>query len=135
MSDSATHHTAHRGFFPLVAGDNVEVRQAGGYAYFAAEDLSISRGGGTFMVAGRDVSIEQGGANVIVSAGDVSITQGGGGMIAAGSVKAEGGFIGVALGGSVELRDSKVLMTPPQAAALGAGLALTGFLLKKLFGS
>ena len=55
--------------------------------------------------------------------------------VAAGSVKAESGFVGVALGGSVELKDSRVLMTPPQAAALGAGLALTGFLLKKLFGS
>ncbi len=135
MTDNAADKIkAHRGFFPVVAGDEVHVEQAGGIAYLSSGDMSLSQGGSRLVVAGGDVSIAQGGSNAVLAGGDVSISQGGGMLVAARSVETDHSYVGVALGGSVTLQDSKVLLDPPAAAALGAGLAIALFLLRKLFG-
>lgn len=125
--------TARRGFFPVVAGDEVHVQQAGANAMFAAGNLTVEQGGASVMVAGGDAAIEQGGASIIAAAGDVDIRAGGAAVVAAGAVRVEGGIVGIAAGGTVKLHDSRVLLTPPEAAALGVALAITGFVLAKVF--
>jgi len=135
MSSAESQHVrAHKGFFGVVAGDEVAVSQAGAGAFLSSGNMSIERGGGRLMVVGGDASISQGGGNAIFAGGDITISQGGGAIVAARSIELERSYVGVALGGSVALTDSTVVMTPATAAAFGAGVALTLFGLRKLFG-
>jgi len=131
-SEVRTHTTARYGFFPIVAADEVTVRQAGVTAAICSGDLSMTQGGGNFAVAGGNLSITMGGSNAILAGGDVEIQQGGAVLLAAKSVSVSQGFVGVALGAEVKLEGSRVLLSTPQAAAFGAAIGAVLFLLSKL---
>jgi hypothetical protein len=124
MNEPATPTTARRGFFPLVHGDEVDLRQAGAAGVLARGDVSIRAGGANLLVTGGDLHIEQGGGQTLLAAGDVTIRQGGTIVAAARSVKVDRGWVGLALGGRVDLDDSRVLLGPVEALALGAGLGM-----------
>lgn len=68
---------AKRGFFPLVIGDRVSLKQGGAVALVAKDNLEISQGGGQLIGAGNRVSISQGGGWVIGAGGSVAIDRGG----------------------------------------------------------
>lgn len=131
-SEVRTHTTARYGFFPIVAADEVSVRQAGVTAAISSGDLTMTQGGGNFAIAGGNLSITMGGSNAILAGGDVEIQQGGAVFLAAKSVNVNQGFVGVALGVDVQLEDSRVLLATPQAAAFGAALGVVLLVLGKL---
>ena len=113
-SDDVAEHEvvrAHRGFFPVVYGNNVEVSQGGGMIFVAKDELEIEQGGGQWMIGLRKLEVEQGGCAVML----------------AGQAEVSRGFIGVLASGRTELKDgSRVLMTLPQAllAGLAAGAVI-----------
>jgi hypothetical protein len=115
---------ARYGFFPVVVGDDVSVRQAGTTLVAASANLDLHQGGTQLAVAGGDVTISQGGAQALLAGGAVQIHQGGAGIVLTPEVTASESFVGVVLAGSANLESSKVLLTTPQAAALGAALGL-----------
>ena len=124
MNEATTSTTARAGFFPLVHGDEVEMGQAGAVGVLARGDVSIRQGGANLLATTGDLDIRQGGAQTLLALGDVAISQGGAIVTAAGSVRVDQGWVGLALGGKVDLQDSRVLLGPAQAFALGAGAAL-----------
>ena len=141
ISEKPTAVVARKGFFPIVAGREVSVAQAGGNLFLARGSLRLTQGGGNLLVAGGDVSIRQGGTQLLLArggisineggaaligaGGDVSITEGGAAVIAARSVRAERAYVGVALGQDVTVSDdSRVLLAPLQAAIFGGALGL-----------
>ena len=128
-----TETTARYGFFPLVAADAVTVRQAGVTAAFSAGDLTIEQGGGQFAVTAGNLSITQGGSNALVAGGDVEIIQGGAAVLAARSATVRQGLVGAVVAGNVQLEESRVLLSTPQAAALGAAFAAVLFTLSRTF--
>ncbi len=133
MTRSTETVTARRGFFPVVAADEVHVRQAGANGMFAAGNLTVNQGGASVMLAGGDAAIEQGGASIIAAAGDIDVRTGGAAVAAARAVRVERGTVGLVVAKTVTVHDSRVLLTPAEAAALGAALAITGFVLGKVF--
>jgi hypothetical protein len=107
---------AYRGFFPLVYGNDVEVKQGGGLIFIAKDELEIEQGGGQWMIGLRELEVEQGGCAVMI----------------AGRAEVKRGFIGVLLSGSTELKEgSRVLVTLPHAilagVVAGAVIALAGW--------
>lgn len=137
MNDQERTHTerARFGFFPLVAGDEVSLRQAGATVVFAGNNASFERAGANAALVGGDLSITQGGSNFLLAFGEASIQQGGTIFLAAKTVRAEQGFIGAVVAGRVELEDTSVLMSTTQAiafgAALGVAVAVVGRLLRR----
>ena len=123
MNEATAPTTARTGFFPLVHGDEVEVRQAGALGVLARGDVSIQQGGANLLATTGDLDIRQGGAQTLLAAGDVTINQGGAIVTAAGSVRVDRGWVGLALGSKVDLQDSRVLLGPAQVLAVGAGVA------------
>lgn len=121
MNDAqGTRVVARKGFFPIVAGRDVEVRQGGGIAFFARRNLRISEGGGRWLVALGDQTVERGGGATLISR----------------QARVSHGFVGLLISGRTSLEgESRVLMSlpVPAAAALVAGLA-AGFLLGCLKG-
>ncbi len=113
---------AKRGFFPLVIGDRVSLKQGGAVALVAKDNLEISQGGGQLIGAGNRVSISQGGGWVIGAGGSVAIDRGGAAILGARHVRVERSIIGIALGGDVEVEDSRVVLG--SGAALMIGLVL-----------
>jgi hypothetical protein len=130
MSD---HMAVRTGFFPVVAADEVTMSQTGSSAVFSGGSVSLAQAGTNLLVAGGDAEIVQGGVLTLAALGDVTIEQGGAMLVGAGSVEVTDGFVGVALGGRVSLHDSRVLIGPAQAAAIGAGVGLV-VLLGRLLG-
>ena len=131
--EAQTHATARYGFFPVVAADEVSVRQAGVTAALSSGDMTMTQGGGNFAIAGGNLSITMGGSNAIIAGGDVAIEQGGAVVLAAKSVDVRQGFVGVVLAGDVRLEESRVLMSTGQAAAAGAALGFVLLILGRLF--
>lgn len=96
---------AHRGFFPIVYGNEVEVSQGGGAILIAKDELEIEQGGGQWMIGLRKLEVEKGGCAVMI----------------AGRAEVRRGVIGVLLAARAELKEgSRVLMTLPQVIAAGA---------------
>lgn len=127
------HIAARTGFFPVVAADEVSLTQAGSSAVFSGGDVSLAQGGSNFMLTAGSTTIQQGGAITMAALGDITIEQGGGVIVGARSVEVTDGLVGIALGGTMTLTNSRVLLGPVQAAAVGAGLGLV-LLLGRLFG-
>ena len=115
---TGTRVIAKKGFFPVVVGRDVEVRQAGGVAYIARHNLSLSEGGGQWLVALGDQTIERGGGAALVSR----------------HARVRNAFIGLLVSGTTTLEgQNRVLlqMRMPAAAAALAGLA-AGLVLGRL---
>lgn len=122
---------ARRGFFPFVVGDEVSVEQAGGLGFVSSGDLRLRQGGGRWIVAGGDLDILQGGGGSLLAAGDVNVQQGGAGLVAGRSVKLDRSYVGVALGGTVEVADESRLVFgsgPTLLVGVLAGMVLGGLL-------
>lgn len=103
----------------LVAGKDVDVRQAGVGVIVAKHDISFSDGASCFpVVAGGDVRFEQGGACGAIAGREVNVGR--------------KGFLGIALAPRVTVEDGgRVLMTAKQAAAFGATFAIAFLLFRR----
>jgi hypothetical protein len=122
---------ATRGFFPVVIGEHVEVRQAGGLGFAAKRDLSVTQGGGRWLGAGNDISIRQGGAMFLAAGNGVDIEEGGAGVVAAGTVRVEKSYIGFALAGTLHIdQESTVIFGsgPSVLAGVLLGAVIAGLL-------
>jgi len=101
---------AARGFFPVVAGN----------------DVHIERAGGVVFVAKRHLTIEQGGGQWFVSAGTLDVRQGGGAALIAKEAQVSQGTVGVLIAGRATIAPgARVLLraTPAVALAAVAGFA------------
>ena len=132
MTEVSPPDVTRSGFVPLVSGTEVHLQQSCAFAVLARGDVSVYQGGANLLLVGGDLSVEQGGGQTIIAKGDVSIRQGGALVAAAPSVTVQSGWVGLALGGRVELKESRVLLGPAQAAALGAGLGVVFALARRL---
>ena len=91
----------------------------------AGGDVAVTAGGGAAFVAGGDMTITQGGGQYLVAGGTMRIAQGGGAILVAGQASVERGIVGLLVSGKTTLNQgARVLLTTPQAAALGAALGL-----------
>lgn len=100
--------TVRKGFFPVVVGHDVRVRQAGGVIFGAKRDLRLSQGGGQWLVALRDQTIRYGGGALLVSR----------------QAQVSNGFVGVVVGGTVTLGGgARAMITVPPGVAVAAAAA------------
>jgi hypothetical protein len=102
---------ATRGFFPVVAGN----------------DVHVERGGGVMFLAKRQLSIEQGGGQWLVSAGTLDVRQGGGAALIAKEAHVTDGNVGVLIAGRATIAPgARVLLraTPAVAVAAVASFAI-----------
>ena len=119
--DEAGTASARKGFFPLVVGRDVDVRQAGGVAFIARHNLALSEGGGQWLVALGDQTIERGGGAALISL----------------HARVRHAFIALLVSGRTTLEGSNrvlINVSLPAAAAAVAGLAV-GLVLGRLQGS
>ena len=128
MDHASPDVVARRGFFPFVTGQTVDVAQAGGRFFIARGDLTLTQGGGQVLVSGGRTTVTEGGSGLLVSAGDVSIAEGGALVAAAERITVRDSFLGVALGRTIEVSDSRILLGSRQAAAFGAAAGVAGSL-------
>ena len=126
----AEHVTISQGGANHVEAVSVEVNQ-GGIQALEAESVSISQGG-ALMVDAADAHFTMSGAGLLT--GDtVHLKSGGAGAVVADTVHAEpGSMIGVLFAGTIE-GTPDVKVDARTAAALGAGFAVTLFVLRRLF--
>ena len=104
-TQAAPPRRATRGFFPVVAGNDVHIQQAGGVVF----------------VAKRHLSIEQGGGQVLVSAGTLDVRQGGGTALIAKEAQVSQGIVGVLIAGRATIAPgARVLLRGTPAVALAA---------------
>lgn len=96
---------ATRGFFPVVAGN----------------DVHVERGGGVMFLAKRHLSIEQGGGQWLISAGKLDVRQGGGAALIAKEAQVTDGNVGVLIAGRATIAPgARVLLRATPAVALAA---------------
>jgi hypothetical protein len=104
-----------RGFFPVVAGN----------------DVHVERGGGVMFFAKRHLSIEQGGGQWLVSAGRLDVRQGGGAALIAKEAQVSAGTVGVLIAGRATIAPgARVLFRATPGVALAA---VVGFAVGWLF--
>ncbi len=104
----------------------------------APNDAKVDSSMAVVIAVGRDAQIDSSLANVVPVGRDLSMSDSVGGIMPVGN-KAElhGSSVGVLISNNIELsEDSKVLLTTPQAIALGAALgsafAMVTFLLRRM---
>ena len=100
--------TVHKGFVPLVIGDDVRVRQSGAVIIGAKRDMRLSQGGGQWLVALRDQTIKYGGGALLLSR----------------QAQVTNGFVGVVVGETVTLGGrARALVSVPARVAAAAAIA------------
>ncbi|MDJ0771538.1 MAG: hypothetical protein QNJ12_22320 [Ilumatobacter sp.] len=134
MNDEQPTTVARSGFFPIVSGDAVDIRHAGAGAILAKGDVHLHQGGAQMLRVGGDLSIEQGGAQTVLSTGDVNVRQGGMLVAVGRSIEVADGRVGLALSPRVSLTNSRALLGPAQALAVGAGFGAVVAVGRLLFG-
>jgi hypothetical protein len=101
---------AARGFFPVVAGNDVHVERGGGIMFLARRHLTVEQGGGQWLVSGGTLDVRQGGGAALI-AKEAHVSQGNVGVMIAGRAT-------IAPGARVLLRGA-----PALALAAVAGFA------------
>jgi len=132
MNDHEPTTTARTGFFPLVSGEVVEMQQCGTMAVLARGDVTLTQGGAQLLLAGGDLTVNQGGGRVIASKGNVSIHQGCALLAGGAKVEAHESWVGIVLGGHVDLTNSRVLLGPVPTLAMGAAIGVAAALTHRL---
>lgn len=111
ISNAAEQRRAERGFFPVVLGQDVRVRQGGGVIFLARRNLTIEQGGGQWLLGGGDLTVHQGGTGAMIAR----------------RARVEQGFVAALVAGQVELGPgARVLLQGTPAVVVGA---VIGFLL------
>jgi hypothetical protein len=114
-----------RSFVAVVQGEDVKVSNSGAGVVSAGNDASLRQGGAAIIAAGRSMEVQQGGGQLMVAGGHMNVEQGGGMVMVASRASLKWSYVGVLISGSTELQEgTRVLLSTPQAAALGAALGL-----------
>ena len=127
--------SVERGFVGALRARDVSVRFAGVGAVAAARDVQIQYGGCGAVAARGNVSLTNAGCSQLITAGGVQIERGGvQSIFSLGPVTlGERSFAGVVLSPAAKIEEgAKVLLTLPQAAALGAAFGLVFGLLSRI---
>ncbi|MGH2634694.1 MAG: hypothetical protein ACRDHU_00860 [Actinomycetota bacterium] len=114
-----------------ISAHNVRLEQAAAGPLMTSGDVTIHQGGCGPVLCSGDVSFHQGGCGPVLARGNVTFSQAGTQSVIAGDVQLRSGaFAGLVLAPKITVEEgARVLMTTPQAAALGAGFgALLGLL-------
>jgi hypothetical protein len=74
---------AMRGFFPVVAGNDVRVERGGGIIFLAKRHLSIEQGGGQWLLSTGTLDVRQGGGAALI-AKEAHVSEGNVGVLIAG---------------------------------------------------
>jgi hypothetical protein len=74
---------ATRGFFPVVAGNDVHVERSGGVMFLAKQHLTIEEGGGQWLVSGGTLDVRKGGGAALI-AKEAHVSEGNVGVLIAG---------------------------------------------------
>lgn len=112
---------ARRGFFPIIVGDQVSLQQGGAIVLAAKDNLAVSQGGGQVIGAGNSIAVSQGGSWIMGAGSAINVDQGGAALMAGRHVRADRSIVGMAVGGTVEIEDSRVIVG--SALTLMAGVA------------
>jgi hypothetical protein len=127
---SADHVTISQGGAARVEATSVEVNQ-GGIQAVEAQSVTISQGG-AFVVDAENAILTMSGAGLLTG-DNISLQNAGAGVVIADTFKAEDdSVIGFLLAGSIE-GNPNVRVDARSAAAFGAALAMTLFILRRLF--
>jgi lipopolysaccharide assembly outer membrane protein LptD (OstA) len=128
---SADQVTINQGGAARVEANTVEVTQ-GGIQAVEAHSVTISQGG-AFVVDAENAVLTMSGAGMLTG-DNISLQNAGAGIVIADTFKAEDdSMVGFLLAGSIE-GNPNVKVDARSAAAFGAGLAITLFLLRRIFG-
>lgn len=118
--------TLQAGAVGMVRSREASLKGGGAGAVLAQGDVDISQGGASAVISAGDVSFRYGGTNSVLAAGNVSFEYGGAmSTLARSATVGQGGIVGILCSGRTTVQEgAKVLMSTPQAAALGAGIGL-----------
>jgi lipopolysaccharide assembly outer membrane protein LptD (OstA) len=134
MTETDPRTVVQGGFAPIVSAETVEIHSAGAAAVVAGGDVAVHNAGAQMVVARGDVSIANGGAQTILASGGVQVHQGGAAVMVGGHVEVQRGFVGIALAPRITMSETKLILGPSGALALGVGLAFGAGLVRRLFG-
>lgn len=124
----------HANAFAVAAGADLAVNQGGGQALVAGRDARLVNGVAQVAVVGRDVQLDNSAAGVIKAGGNAGLAYSLAIFAAGKQVSVENSRVGVVLSRRAQIGPgSQVLMSTPQAAALGAALGVVFALLSWLF--
>ena len=129
--EAAGNVTMERSLVGALSAHNVRIEKAAAGPTLASGDVTITNGGCGPVLCSGDVTITNGGCGPVLARGNVSFTNGGTqSVIAREASLGSGAFVGMVLAPRVIVEDgARVLITTPQAAAMGAGIgALLGLL-------
>jgi hypothetical protein len=118
--------TLRSGVAAAMVGSN-EAQVAGGGALLiaAGNTMQVNGGGAGALMAGNSLHINGGGGWVLLAGNSISIENGGGAVLGASRAEVQHGVVGVLLAGHTTLGEgARVLLTTPQALALGAACGL-----------
>ena len=118
--------TLRNGFAAAVMGSNEAQVASGGALLIAAGNTMQENGGGAgALLAGNSLEIHGGGGWVLLAGNSIPIQNGGGAVLVAGRAEVKHGVVGVLLAGHTTLGEgARVLLSTPQALALGAACGL-----------
>jgi hypothetical protein len=118
----------------VTAGANATLSSGGAMVVAASNDLKVMGGGAAIIAAGRDMTIQGGGGTLIATGRDLRVQGGGGALLFAGnSATLERSYVNVLVSGNVEVGEGgRVLLSTPQALALGAALGAVFALVSSL---
>lgn len=113
----------------LIASNDVTMSAAGAVAVAAQGNATLERAGAAAVIAGGDISVSQGGAELILAGGSVTLESSGAGIVAGREIAIKDGWVGLAIGGNVEIAEGVDVMFGPReavfvGAAFGAFFAL-----------
>jgi len=113
----------------LIASHDVKLTAAGAGAVAAQGNVSLERVGAAAVIAGGDISISQAGAELVLAGGSVTLESSGAGIVAGREIALKEGWVGLAIGGNVEIAEGVDVMFGPReavfvGAAFGAFFAL-----------
>jgi len=113
----------------VVASHDVTMTASGAGAVAAQGNATLERAGAAAVVAGGDISVTQAGAELILAGGSVTMESAAAGVVAGRTIAITDGWVGLAVGGNVELGDGVDVMFGPReavfvGAAFGAFFAL-----------
>jgi hypothetical protein len=109
------------GALVISAGQDAEVAFGGALAIAAGRDMKQENGGGILIAVGRDLQLSDAAAGILNVGGQVAMKDSMGAVVVASSARVEQSMVGVLFSSNADLGEgNKILLSTPQAAALGA---------------
>lgn len=113
----------------LLASNDVTMSAGAAGAVAAQGNVTLDKTGAAAVIAGGDISLSQAGAELVLAGGSVSMESSGAGIVAGREIAIKDGWVGLAIGGNVEIAEGVDVMFGPReavfvGAAFGAFFAL-----------